>query len=122
MVAVPSTVSVSPVTTAAVPSTITTMGTLPPIVMPKPEVSISGTAAVGNDVSINVSGLMPNSTWTLYASDGVQLTQPHPVDANGNGVIGYDITQGSPLEWAISQGLQVYAQDSSGAKTPGISL
>jgi hypothetical protein len=122
MVAVPSTTSVPPVTLVTVPSTVTTTGTLPPIVMPKPEVSISGTAAVGNDVSINVSGLMPNSTWILYASDGVQLTQPHPVDANGNGVIGYDITRGSPLEWAISQGFQVYAQDSSGAKTSGISL
>ena len=77
--------------------------------------------AEGNDVNLNVSGLTPNSEWILYATGGTQLTQQHPVNSSGAGVLSnYDITLHSPLYWAMSNDLQIYAKDSAGVTTPVI--
>lgn len=89
------------------------------------QLAIAGTVAIGNTVTLNVSGMTPNGTWTLYGNSGITLTQPHSLSSTGSGSLSYDLTTSSPIESEINQygtSAFIYAKDSSGATTSDVNV
>lgn len=67
-------------------------------------ISPSSGMSINQNLTITVYGLTPYGSWVLYTASGMQLTQPHPLDASGNGVLIYNYSQISPLYSVVVAG------------------
>lgn len=87
-----------------------------------PTLRETGTLAIGDTVTFNVTGLTPDGTWALYNNTQGQMTKPQQLGSTGAGSLVYDITSASPLATAIENGGYIYAKDSSNYQTQNINL